>query len=179
MAVTNLCPEKTRFWSGLHLGSIFVPSKLVRIGEKLLQIRPLPLPIHHQYVTWWDPGLGLAFPSGLATWVSHQNARFCPDGIWETPPKVHPGSPPIGYHLCSQGPNGSQNVYLDFNLVSCHGTHNCMGCNIQFHAVCCVPLLTRPDIYGDGLFRLVLDPWLVETFIGYGSRTGYTRKLTT
>jgi hypothetical protein len=36
--------------------------------------QPLPLPIHHQCVTWRDLcGLGLAFPSGLATWVSHQN----------------------------------------------------------------------------------------------------------
>src|SRR5882762_11156939 len=73
--------ERTRFWeflSGWHLGSNFFTLKICpdrrKVAPNLPNIskfglrwvalhgieaakpsQPLPLPIHHQYVTWWDP----------------------------------------------------------------------------------------------------------------------------
>src|SRR5882762_11277793 len=106
--------ERTRFWeflSGWHLGSNFFTLKIcpdrpkvapnlpniskfglrwvaLHVIEAAKPSQPLPLPIHHQYLTWWDPMWPRTYLPFRPDWPPGcpiKTAWFCPDGIWETP----------------------------------------------------------------------------------------------
>jgi hypothetical protein len=117
MAVTNLCPDRAEQILGnfVRVGSKFFTLKIcldrrkfapnspniskfglrwaclgvaLHVIEAAKPSQPLPLPIHHQYVTWWHPmwpRTRLSVRIGHLGVPSKPHHGFCSDGIWETP----------------------------------------------------------------------------------------------